>query len=83
LFKEFYRKLGSLGLLGITIPAKYGGSELGYFEHCLVMEEISRASGSIGLSYGAHTNLCLNQISRNGNEAQKEMYIPKVSLDMQ
>jgi len=77
--RAFYRKMGELGLLGITIPAQYGGSELGYFEHCLVMEEVSRASGSVALSYGAHSNLCMNQINRNGNEEQKEKYLPKLS----
>lgn len=57
---------------------KYGGSDLGYFEHCLIMEEMSRVSGAIGLSYGAATNLCINQINRNGNEEQKNKYLPKV-----
>lgn len=61
------------------LPVQYGGSGLGYLEHVLVMEEISRASGAVGLSYGAHSNLCINQIVRNGNEAQKEKYLPKVS----
>ena len=60
------------------IIGKYGGSDLGYFEHCIIMEEISRASGAIGLSYGAHSNLCVNQISKNGNEEQKEKYLPNV-----
>ena len=60
------------------LPVQYGGSGLGYLEHVLVMEEISRASGAVGLSYGAHSNLCINQIVRNGNEAQKEKYLPKV-----
>lgn len=66
--------------LPCTVPlsVQYGGSGLGYLEHVLVMEEISRASGSVGLSYGAHSNLCINQIVRNGNEAQKEKYLPKV-----
>ncbi|KAM4690608.1 isovaleryl-CoA dehydrogenase, mitochondrial [Rhinophrynus dorsalis] len=76
--RNFWKKLGDLGVLGITAPAKYGGSEMGYLEHVLVMEEISRASGAIGLSYGAHSNLCINQIVRNGNEAQKEKYLPKL-----
>ena len=58
--------------------AKYGGANMGYFEHCLIIEEISRASGAIGLSYGAHSNLCVNQINRNGSEEQKEKYLPKV-----
>lgn len=60
------------------LPVQYGGSGMGYMEHVLVMEEISRASGAVGLSYGAHSNLCINQIVRNGNEAQKEKYLPKV-----
>lgn len=62
----------------VLLPVQYGGSGLGYLEHVLVMEEISRASGAVGLSYGAHSNLCVNQIVRNGNEAQKEKYLPKV-----
>jgi len=61
------------------VTAKYGGTEMGYMEHCIVMEELSRASGSIALSYGAHSNLCLNQIVRNGNEEQKQKYLPDVS----
>ena len=69
-----------MGLLGITAPAKYGGLEMGYLDHVIAMEEISRASGSIALSYGAHSNLCVNQIVRNGNEQQKEKYLPKVTL---
>lgn len=80
-FKErsaFYRKMGELGLHGVTVSSKYGGSDLGYFEHCIVMEELSRASGATALSYGAHSNLCLNQIARNGNEEQKEKYLPKL-----
>ncbi|XP_021097391.1 isovaleryl-CoA dehydrogenase, mitochondrial isoform X2 [Heterocephalus glaber] len=76
--REFWKQLGSLGVLGITAPVQYGGSGLGYLEHVLVMEEISRASGSVGLSYGAHSNLCINQIVRNGNETQKEKYLPKL-----
>uniref|UniRef100_A0A8C5MM01 Isovaleryl-CoA dehydrogenase, mitochondrial n=1 Tax=Leptobrachium leishanense TaxID=445787 RepID=A0A8C5MM01_9ANUR len=77
--RNFWRKLGDLGLLGITAPVEYGGSGLGYLDHVLAMEEISRVSGSIGLSYGAHSNLCINQLVRNGNEAQKEAHIPKLS----
>nr|KAF6387110.1 isovaleryl-CoA dehydrogenase [Myotis myotis] len=77
-FREFWKQLGKLGVLGITAPAQYGGSGMGYLEHVLVMEEISRASGAVGLSYGAHSNLCINQIVRNGNEAQKEKYLPKL-----
>ena len=76
--REFWKKLGDLGLLGITAPAEYGGSELGYLDHVIAMEELSRASGSIALSYGAHSNLCVNQIVRNGNEAQKKKYLPKL-----
>ncbi|NXY07908.1 IVD protein, partial [Pteruthius melanotis] len=75
---EFWKKLGELGVLGITAPAEYGGSALGYLDHVLVMEEISRASASVGLSYGAHSNLCINQLVRNGNEAQKQKYLPKL-----
>ncbi len=70
--------MGKLGILGITIPSKYGGSEMGYFDHCLVMEEISRFAGGIGLSYGAHSQLCINQINRWGNEEQKNMFLPKL-----
>ncbi|KAF2973614.1 hypothetical protein EK904_008767 [Melospiza melodia maxima] len=75
---DFWKKLGELGVLGITAPAEYGGSALGYLDHVVVMEEISRASASVGLSYGAHSNLCINQLVRNGNEAQKHKYLPKV-----
>ncbi|XP_041431342.1 isovaleryl-CoA dehydrogenase, mitochondrial isoform X1 [Xenopus laevis] len=76
--KSFWKKLGELGVLGITAPVEYGGSAMGYLEHVLVMEEISRVSGAVGLSYGAHSNLCINQIVRNANEAQKEKYLPKL-----
>ncbi|XP_054717913.1 isovaleryl-CoA dehydrogenase, mitochondrial-like isoform X2 [Uloborus diversus] len=76
--KEFYKKLGGLGLLGLTVPAKDGGSEVGFLEHCIAMEELSRASASIALSYGAHSNLCVNQLARHGNEKQKEKYLPKL-----
>ncbi|XP_043839562.1 isovaleryl-CoA dehydrogenase, mitochondrial isoform X1 [Dromiciops gliroides] len=76
--REFWKQLGNLGVLGITAPAEYGGAGLGYLDHVLVMEEISRASASVGLSYGAHSNLCVNQLVRNGNEAQKEKYLPKL-----
>ncbi|KAI8089099.1 acyl-CoA dehydrogenase/oxidase [Halteromyces radiatus] len=75
---DMWKKLGDMGLLGITAPVEYGGLGLGYLEHTFVMEEISRASGSVALSYGAHSNLCVNQIVRNGNAAQKEKYLPKL-----
>ncbi|KAG2179318.1 hypothetical protein INT44_006163 [Umbelopsis vinacea] len=75
---DMWKKFGDMGLLGITAPEKYGGLGLGYMEHTLVMEEISRASGSVALSYGAHSNLCVNQIVRNGNEEQKQKYLPKL-----
>eukprot|EP00743_Colponemidia_sp_Colp-15_P001332 GILK01001459.1.p1 GENE.GILK01001459.1~~GILK01001459.1.p1 ORF type:complete len:429 (+),score=70.46 GILK01001459.1:87-1289(+) len=75
---DMWRKMGDFGLLGVTAPADYGGMGLGYTEHCLVMEELSRASGSVALSYGAHSNLCVNQIVRNGTEAQKQKYLPKL-----
>lgn len=75
---ELWPKLGELGLLGITIPEAYGGTGLGYLEHVIAMEEISRASAAIGLSYGAHSNLCANQIRLNGTEAQKQTYLPKL-----
>jgi isovaleryl-CoA dehydrogenase len=73
-----WRKMGDLGVLGITVDEKYGGANMGYLEHCIAVEEISRASASVGLSYGAHSNLCVNQISRNGNDAQKDKYLPKL-----
>ena len=76
--EELWPKLGQLGVLGITVPETYGGAGMGYLEHAIVMEEISRASGSIGLSYGAHSNLCVNQINLNGTEAQKQNYLPKL-----
>src|SRR5580704_17887381 len=75
---DLCRKMGDLGVLGITVEESYGGSGMGYLEHVVAMEEISRASGSIGLSYGAHSNLCLNQIRLNGNEAQKQKYLPQL-----
>ena len=70
--------MGALGLLGITVEEEYGGAGMGYLAHCVAMEEVSRASASVGLSYGAHSNLCVNQIRRNGNEAQKRRYLPKL-----
>ncbi|XP_054826997.1 isovaleryl-CoA dehydrogenase, mitochondrial isoform X1 [Eublepharis macularius] len=76
--RDFWKKLGELGVLGITAPVEYGGSGMGYLDHVLVMEEISRVSAAVGLSYGAHSNLCINQLVRNGNEAQKEKYLPKL-----
>uniref|UniRef100_A0A0K0F7C1 Isovaleryl-CoA dehydrogenase, mitochondrial n=1 Tax=Strongyloides venezuelensis TaxID=75913 RepID=A0A0K0F7C1_STRVS len=76
--RKFWKILGENGLLGITAPEKYGGSELSYFDHCIAMEELSRGSGAIALSYGAHSNLCVNQIVRHGNDAQKEKYLPKL-----
>lgn len=77
-FREFWKKLGDMGLMGLTVPAEYGGVGTGYLEHCIAMEELSRASASIGLSYGAHSNLCVNQISRNGTSDQKAKYLPKL-----
>jgi isovaleryl-CoA dehydrogenase len=73
---DLWQKLGALGLLGITVEEAYGGTQMGYLAHVIAMEEISRASGSVGLSYGAHSNLCVNQIRRNGTEAQKKKYLP-------
>lgn len=75
---HLWRKFGELGLLGITVEETYGGSQMGYLEHVVAMEEISRASASVGLSYGAHSNLCVNQIRKNGNEAQRKKYLPKL-----
>lgn len=75
---ELWLKMGELGLLGITVPEQYGGAEMGYLEHVIAMEEISRGSASVGLAYGAHSNLCVNQINRNGTAAQKDRYLPKL-----
>ena len=75
---DCWRKMGELGVLGITVPEEYGGANMGYLAHMVAMEEISRASASVGLSYGAHSNLCVNQINRNGNEEQKRKYLPKL-----
>jgi isovaleryl-CoA dehydrogenase len=73
---DLWRKFGDLGILGITVPEEYGGTGLGYLAHIVAMEEISRGSAAVGLSYGAHSNLCVNQINRNGTEAQKRRYLP-------
>jgi len=75
---DLWRKFGELGVLGITVPEEYGGANMGYLAHMIAMEEISRASASVGLSYGAHSNLCVNQLKRNGSEAQKQKYLPKL-----
>ncbi len=75
---DLWQKMGDLGLHGITVPEEYGGANMGYVAHMVAMEEISRASASIGLSYGAHSNLCVNQIKRNGSEAQKQKFLPKL-----
>ena len=76
--RHLWPQLGELGLLGITVEEEYGGTGLGYLEHCVAMEEVSRGSASVGLSYGAHSNLCVNQIRRNANEQQKRRYLPKL-----
>ena len=75
---DLWRKLGDLGLLGVTVEEEYGGAAMGYLAHIVAVEEISRASAAVGLSYGAHSNLCVNQIRRNGSEAQKRKYLPKL-----
>ncbi len=75
---QLWKKLGGMGLLGVTVSEQYGGSDMGYLAHTIAMEEVSRASGGIGLSYGAHSNLCVNQIFKNANDAQREKYLPKL-----
>jgi isovaleryl-CoA dehydrogenase len=75
---DLWKKMGDLGILGITVPEEFGGAGMGYLAHCVAMEEISRASGSVGLSYGAHSNLCVNQLKLNGSDAQKKKYLPKL-----
>ncbi len=75
---DLWRKMGGIGVLGITVPEAYGGANMGYLAHMIAMEEISRASASVGLSYGAHSNLCVNQLKRNGSDAQKAKYLPKL-----
>src|SRR5262249_47487307 len=76
--RELWPQMGQLGLLGITVEEEWGGSGLGYLEHCVAMEEVSRASAAVGLSYGAHSNLCVNQLRRNGTPDQKRRYLPKL-----
>src|SRR5919107_1260123 len=76
--RDLWPQMGQLGLLGITVEEEWGGVGMGYLAHCVAMEEISRGSASVGLSYGAHSNLCVNQIRRNGSDAQKRKYLPKL-----
>ena len=76
--RDLWPALGAQGLLGITVPERFGGAGLGYLAHVIVMEEISRASGAVGLSYGAHSNLCVNQLRLNASDAQAERYLPKL-----
>ena len=76
--RHLWPQMGELGLLGITVEEEFGGTGLGYLDHCVAMEEISRGSAAIGLSYGAHSNLCVNQIRRNGTTEQKQRYLPKL-----
>ena len=79
---DLWKKFGALGLLGMTAAEEYGGSNMGYLAHIIALEEISRASAAVGLSYGAHSNLCVNQIHRNGTAAQKEKYLPPLISDL-
>src|SRR4051812_44355523 len=76
--RDLWPKIGALGLHGITVEEEYGGTGLGYLEHCIAVEEMSRAPAAVGLSYGAHSNLCVNQIRRNGSETQKRKYLAKL-----
>jgi isovaleryl-CoA dehydrogenase len=76
--RDLWPALGAQGLLGVTVPERFGGAALGYLAHVIIMEEISRASGAVGLSYGAHSNLCVNQLSLNGSDAQREQYLPRL-----
>src|SRR5579863_5987494 len=76
--RHLWPELGALGLLGVTVEEEYGGAGLGYLEHCVAMEEVSRGSAAVGLSYGAHSNLCVNQIRRNGTAEQKKRYLPRL-----
>ena len=76
--RHLWPEMGALGLHGITVEEEYGGAGMGYLEHVVAMEEVSRASAAVGLSYGAHSNLCINQIRRNGTEEQKRRYLPKL-----
>src|SRR5437879_4375814 len=76
---DMWKKFGDLGVLGLSVPEEYGGTGLGYLAHTVAMEEISRASGSVGLAYGAHSNLCVNNLYLNGSEAQRQKFLPKLA----